>query len=143
MGILKIGQVAAAANVNRETIKYYEKRELIPMPVRSDSGYRLYQESTIEDIRLIKRAQEIGFTLNEIKQLLLLIKEENSLPMEEMQTFAASKIVEIDEKISKLADFKTLLQQAMAREVISDPFFKEDCPVLRKIGKGDAFEHDD
>ncbi|WP_159081954.1 MerR family transcriptional regulator [Paenibacillus sp. CAA11] len=50
-----IGQVAEAANVNLETVKYYEKRELLPKPARSGSGYRLYTKSAVEDIRLIKQ----------------------------------------------------------------------------------------
>lgn len=135
---LTIGQVAEAANVNLETVKYYEKRELLPKPARSDSGYRLYSESDIEDIRLIKRAQDIGFTLNEIKQLLAVIKQESCFPAEEMQALAIAKIAEINEKITRLASFKSLLEQAVERPVHSDPFLKPNCPVLKKIRKDDA-----
>lgn len=133
---LTIGQVAAAANVNTETVKYYEKRELIPIPARSDAGYRLYPVSTVEQLRLIKKAQGIGFTLNEIKQLLTLVQQEDHVPLEEMQAFAISKIKEIDDKISKLNSFKTLLQQAVERHGGSGSFSRADCPVLQKLEEG-------
>ncbi|WP_276352968.1 MerR family transcriptional regulator [Cohnella caldifontis] len=135
---LTIGQVAKAAHVNPETVKYYEKCELLQKPVRSDSGYRLYSKSVVEDIRLIKRAQEIGFTLNEIKQLLALIKQESCFPMEEMQAFAMAKIAEINVKLARLASFKSLLEQAVERPAFSDPSPKPNCPVLKKIREDDA-----
>ncbi|WP_123042518.1 MerR family transcriptional regulator [Cohnella candidum] len=135
---LTIGQVAKAANVNLETVKYYEKRELLQKPARSDSGYRLYSESAVEDIRLIKRAQDLGFTLNEIKQLLALIKQESDFPVEEMQALALVKIVEINEKITRLASFKSLLEQAVELSAPSDPLPQRNCPVLKKIREEDA-----
>lgn len=137
-----IGQVAEAANVNPETVKYYEKRELLPKPARSGSGYRLYTESAVEDIQLIKRAQDIGFTLNETKQLLALIKQESYFPSEEMQAHAVAKIAEIDEKITRLANFKALLEQAVERSAHSVPF-PTNCPVLQKLRKDDAREQND
>ncbi|MFD1735028.1 MerR family transcriptional regulator [Bacillus salitolerans] len=88
---LKISQVAKAANVNVETIKYYEKRGLLPTPERDHSGYRLFSESAVEDLLLIKKAQEIGFTLNEIEHILALLKQEH-FPTDEMYTFAVDKI---------------------------------------------------
>ena len=140
---LTISQVAEAANVNLETVKYYEKRELLPKPARSESGYRLYSKSAVEDIRLIKRAQDIGFTLNEIKQLLPLVKQESYFPAEEMQAYAVAKIAEINEKITRLVSFKSLLEQAVERPAHSDPFPKPDCPVLKRLRKDDAHEQND
>ncbi|MEX2603214.1 MAG: MerR family transcriptional regulator, partial [Gracilimonas sp.] len=66
----KIGEVAKRANVNKETVRYYEKRKLIPKPDRRRSGYRIFTQRHIDQIRFIKRAQELGFTLSEIKELL-------------------------------------------------------------------------
>ncbi|MDG0794027.1 MerR family transcriptional regulator [Cohnella ginsengisoli] len=86
-----IGQVAQAANINPETVKYYEKRGLLPKPARSKSGYRLYSNSAVEDIQLIKKAQDIGFMLNDIKRLLALVKQESYFPVEEMQAYAVTK----------------------------------------------------
>jgi DNA-binding transcriptional MerR regulator len=67
---LTISQVAKASNVNIETIRYYERRGLIPEPPRTNSGYRMFSYEVIRDIQFIKRAQDVGFTLEEIKKLL-------------------------------------------------------------------------
>ncbi len=71
-GILNRGEVAAAANVNIETLRYYERRGVIPPPVRSESNYRKYPANMVSLIRFIKHAQDLGFTLDEIKDLLSL-----------------------------------------------------------------------
>lgn len=132
---LTISQVAKLANVNVETIKYYEKRGLIPKPERNGSGYRKFSGSAVEDLLLIKRAQEIGFTLNEIKQIIELIKQDHYFPTDEMNAFAIAKINEINEKIARLESFKSLLEQATSRPADSFPQRKQDCPVLIKIRK--------
>ena len=64
---LTIRQVANAEKVNLETVRYYEKRGLIVEPLRTESGYRRFPDEAIERISFIKRAQELGFTLEEIK----------------------------------------------------------------------------
>lgn len=135
-----ISQVAKSANVNVETIKYYEKRGLLSKPERNDSGYRLFSKSTIDDLLLIKKAQEIGFTLNEIRHILELTKQENFFPTDDMYAFAVSKINELSDKITRLENFKSLLEQATSNPVHSLPRHKEDCPVLNKIRKGEDHE---
>ena len=69
-GSLTIGQVAKAAGVGVETIRFYERRELLARPRRSRSGYRLYTRGAVDQINFIKRAQGLGFTLREVRQLL-------------------------------------------------------------------------
>src|SRR5574341_1089247 len=69
---LSIGQVAAAGEVNVETIRYYERRGLFPASRRTPSGYRQYSEEAVSRLRFIKRAQELGFSLQEIQELLAL-----------------------------------------------------------------------
>ena len=68
-GSLRIGEVAGGAGVHRETLRYYERRGLIPGPPRRASGYRAYPPDTVERVRLIKWAQGLGFTLREIRDL--------------------------------------------------------------------------
>lgn len=133
---LKISEVAKAANVNVETIKYYEKRGLLPKPERNGSGYRLFSETTIEDLLLIKKAQEIGFTLKEIKHILALIKMDDYYPTDKMYAFAINKIKDINETITRLEHFKSLLELATSQPSQSLPRSKSDCPVLNKIRKG-------
>lgn len=72
METLTIGQLAKNAGVNIETIRYYERRGLIPEPPRRESGYRQYSPEFVTRIQFIKRAQELGFSLNEIAELLAL-----------------------------------------------------------------------
>jgi DNA-binding transcriptional MerR regulator len=66
---LRVGEVAVRAGVHRETLRYYERRGLIPPPPRRISGYRAYPAETVERVRLIKWAQGLGFTLREIVEL--------------------------------------------------------------------------
>ena len=64
------GEVAEKAGVNPETLRYYERKELIPTPRRSDGGFRLYDDGYVDRLRFIRRAKDLGFTLAEIKGLL-------------------------------------------------------------------------
>ena len=65
-----IGELARRASVNIQTIRFYEREGLLPAPSRNNSGYRRYEASDLERVTFIKRNQELGFTLDEIKQLL-------------------------------------------------------------------------
>ena len=67
-----VGQLAAAAGVNVQTIRFYERERILREPPRNSSGYRLYGQNDLEDIRFIKQSQELGFTLKEIQQLMKL-----------------------------------------------------------------------
>ena len=68
-GSLQIGEIAALADVSVDTVRYYEKLKLLPTAARTNSGYRVFSVETADRIRFIKQAQEMGFTLDEIKQL--------------------------------------------------------------------------
>lgn len=135
---LTISQVARASNVNVETVKYYERRELLSKPGRNESGYRMFSEAAVNDVKFIKKAQDIGFTLNEIKHLLALVNQENYYPTHEMHTFATAKVKELEEKIRQLESFKSLLEQVTILPFHTLPLPKQHCPVLNKITKGDV-----
>ena len=77
-GTYKIGEVTRRVNVNKETVRYYEKRGLIPKPDRRRSGYRIFTQRHIDQIKFIKRSQKLGFTLKEIKELLDLRMDEDT-----------------------------------------------------------------
>ncbi len=68
---MKISELAKSAGVNIETIRYYERRHLITQPIKPTQGYRAYPQATLERVLFIKRAQELGFTLQEIANLLV------------------------------------------------------------------------
>ncbi len=100
---LRSGQVAHAAGVNLETLRYYERRGLLPAPQRSLGGHRLYPPSTVTLLRVIKSAQRLGFTLDEVAELLDL----------GLRTRVAAKLDEIDARISDLQLIRNTLQAAL------------------------------
>lgn len=108
MGQLTIGGVAKRAKVKVETVRYYERQGLIPPPPRRESGYREYPEGTTKRIRFIKRAQELGFSLKEVAELLALqVGPETTCG--EIRKVAEAKITDIEGKIRALQSMKDAL----------------------------------
>src|SRR6516162_2760787 len=103
---LKIGQLAQRASVNLQTIRYYEREGLLPEPPRLSSGYRLYSDSMVRRVRFIKRAQEIGFSLAEIRELLSL-RADGRRDRNEVPSIAQAKVNDIDGKIRTLKAMRT------------------------------------
>src|SRR5699024_9953565 len=128
---LTISQVAKGANVNIETIRYYERRELISDPPRTVSGYRKFPQEVVEDIKFIKRTQELGFTLEEIKNLLAASNHKNFRSVE-MNDFVTTKIKEIETKIHDLHQMKTLLED-LAEKCPGSGVSKEECPIIKNF----------
>lgn len=126
----KIGEVARRANVNKETVRYYEKRGLIPKPDRRRSGYRIFTQRHIDQIRFIKRAQELGFTLKEIKELLELRMDEGTT-CSEIRSEAQRKYQNVVEKINDLKRIKSTLTDLIDSCSGSGP--KGDCPILEAL----------
>ena len=96
-----IGWLAKEAGVNVQTILYYERRGLLPAPSRSASGYRLFDDETVQRIRFIKRAQELGFSLKQIAALLAL-QEEKDASCAEVSSMAVGHLEDIEQKIRDL-----------------------------------------
>lgn len=103
---LRVGEVAARAGVHRETLRYYERRGLIPPPPRRISGYRAYPAETVERVRLIKWAQGLGFTLREIVDLSRIPRDHVRGRTKHVRSRAVAKIDEIDKKIGRLVIVK-------------------------------------
>lgn len=132
----KIGEVASRANVNKETVRYYEKRKLIPKPDRRRSGYRIFTKRHIDQIKFIKRAQELGFTLSEIKELLELRMDEKST-CSEIKQEAQEKYQDVIEKIEDLQRIKATLIDLIDSCAGEGP--KGDCPILEALeGESDT-----
>ena len=98
---LRIGAVAGQADVNVQTLRFYERRGLLPKPARAASGYRAYTPDTPDVVRFIKRAQELGFTLNEVAELLRL-RAAPSRDRVKIRKIAHAKIADIDAKVARL-----------------------------------------
>jgi DNA-binding transcriptional MerR regulator len=117
---LRSGQVAAAAGVNIETLRYYERRGLLAEPDRSPGGHRLYPAQTITVLRVIKAAQRLGFTLEEVADLLEVGRHRHR-PVRGsrvhdtgLQARAQAKLVEVEERITDLVTIRDTLQAALA-----------------------------
>lgn len=100
---LRVGEVAARAGVHRESLRYYERRGLIPPPPRRISGYRAYPAETVERVRPIKWAQGLGFTLREIVELSRIPRDHVRGRTQHVRSRAVAKIDEIDKKIPVLS----------------------------------------
>jgi redox-sensitive transcriptional activator SoxR len=101
VGGVRVGEVAERAGVNVETLRYYERRGLLPAPERTPSGHRRYDEETVRFLRAIKEAQDVGFTLAEIAEYLRAARRSGS-PSEALRVRMAAKIDQIDGRIAAL-----------------------------------------
>ncbi len=124
------GEVAKKADVNIETLRYYERRGLLPPPARNRSNYRIYPADTILRVAFVKRAQALGFSLNEIK-LLLVLHASPSTRSQEVREHARQKIDEIEEKIRTLRRMKKALSRLVNECSGHEP--ATACPILEAL----------
>jgi MerR family mercuric resistance operon transcriptional regulator len=110
---LRSGQVAAAAGVNLQTLRYYERRGLLAEPDRSLGGHRLYPEETVTVLRVIKAAQRLGFTLDEVADLLETAGHRHGSADTGLRTRARAKLAEVRQKIDDLQVIAGTLQAAV------------------------------
>ncbi|GAB4377219.1 MAG: Zn(2+)-responsive transcriptional regulator [Calditrichia bacterium] len=134
MAKMKIGQLAKISGVNLETIRFYEKRGLLPEPQRSAGGYRLYDEEDLLRLRFIRRAKDLGFTLKEIGELLEL-RIESTGTCGEVKHLAEHKIQDVERKIQYLQRIRTVLNR-LINQCVNEEITAEECPIL------EAIEHD-
>lgn len=109
---LRSGELAAAAGVNIETLRYYERRGLLREPQRSLGGHRLYPPETVTLMRVIKAAQRLGFTLDEVAELLAATRMGGSTEAG-LHARAAAKLVEVDQKLAELTAVRDTLRAAL------------------------------
>lgn len=127
---LRTGEVAAQAGVNIQTLRYYERRGLLKEPERRASGYREYPPDAVPLIRFIKRAQELGFTLTEIEELLRL-RSDQKASCSEVRAAAQAKIEDIEQKVRSLRAMKRALG-VLVSSCTSDGSVRE-CPILEAL----------
>lgn len=131
---LTIGKVAKAAGLGVETVRFYERQGLIDEPARSSSGYRQYRAETIKRLQFIVRAKALGFTLQEIGDLLDL-RATPGAGCADVQARAEAKIADIDERITQLNAMKRALGALVAQ--CRGEGSLSDCPIL------DALDEDE
>lgn len=130
---LSIGSLARAAGVNVETIRYYQRRGLLDEPSKPLGGHRRYTASAATRVRFIKRAQQLGFTLEEIKDLLLL---EDGQSCRETRMLAEHKLDLIEKRIADLSRMRRLLKGLIAECVEGKR--PRSCPIIATLSAEDA-----
>ena len=125
-----IGQLAGKAQVNIETVRYYERRGLMPDPPRRESGYRQYSQNDIARLQFIKRAKELGFSLKEVSELLSLRVDPHTTSGA-VKRKAEEKITDIEEKIKDLQRMKEALTELTA--VCKGQGPTSECPILEAL----------
>ena len=111
---LSIGELASAVGVRITTVRFYERKGLLPPPPRRASGYRMYGEEAIQRLRFIQEAKKLGFSLHEIAELLAL-RVGAGRTCRNVKQHAAHKITEVDAKIRQLRHFRRALQKLVAQ----------------------------
>lgn len=129
MSELTIGSLADEAGVNVETIRYYQRRGLMPEPDKPAHGYRRYDATTVKRVRFIKRAQALGFTLEEIGGLL---KLDEAHACAETRELASHKLQTIETKLADLVAMRKALTALLCQ--CDAGAMKGNCPIIHALG---------
>jgi len=127
---MRTGEVAAQAEVNVQTLRYYERRGLLPEPERQKSGYRVYGPDAVRTVRFVKRAQELGFGLRDA-QALLALAGGGPPSCDAARELAREKIAELDRRIADLSAMRASLDRLAA--TCEKPRGQRECPLLESI----------
>ena len=127
---MKIGEVAKAAGVGIDAVRFYEREGLLPEPARRPSGYRKYSRDAVLDLRFIRRAKELGFSLREISELLSISRDTNGTAAD-VKRLAEEKLVDLAGKIRSLQRMKQALREVT--EACPGRGATSDCAILRSL----------
>ena len=133
MQTLKIGEVAHQAGVNVDTVRYYERAGLLPQPARRPSGYRAYDNDAVRRLRFIRRAKTLGFTLEEIGELLSISAEHD---VAAVKNAASRKLAAVDARLSELQRIRDALAGLI--EACPGHGRAEQCPILAALDQPGA-----
>lgn len=127
---LTIGQLAKAADVNIQTVRFYERKGILKPQTRLESGYRIYNEDSLRRLRFIRHAKDLGFSLNEIQSLLnLRVRSVESCNQVKLK--AEQKLKDVQQKIVQLRTLERTLKGLVSdceNRVVSDC-----CPIIKKM----------
>ncbi len=130
---LSIGRLSAKAAVNLETVRYYERIGLLPSPPRTEGGHRLYGEEHVKRLTFVRRARELGFTLEEIRALLRLAEREPSCA--KVRVLAADHLRDVRAKIADLKRMERVLSETVDRCAQGT---RPECPLLEILFQADG-----
>src|ERR1700724_1470572 len=134
----KIGQVAQERGLSIDTIRFYEKQGLLRRSPRSEGGFRLFGGGEIETLRFVRKAQELGFSLNEIRELLIL-RSDHVPACSHVKDLLDQKLTAVERKITELQSLERSLKRALQkckRELKTTAAGHEECcPVIDEINR--------
>ena len=128
---MNIGQAATASGVSAKMIRYYESIALIPPGKRSDAGYRIYGENDLHTLRFVKRARSLGFSLDQIRELLSLWQNKRRASAD-VKIIALGHVAELNQRIAELSEMRDTLQ-TLASCCHGDA--RPECPILHSLAE--------
>lgn len=126
---LKIGEVARLSGIGIETLRFYERSGLLGRPGRTESGYRLYHREVLERLDFIKRAQILGFSLDEIKQIIA-EKQAGESPCEAVRDIVRTRLQELDEHMREMRRYRNELAATLAEWDKTGPVKGHICGLI-------------
>jgi DNA-binding transcriptional MerR regulator len=140
---LYIGQVAKETGLRIDTIRFYEREGLLTHPIRSDGGFRVFDPNILRDLEFIRRAQGLGFSLREIRELLVL-RRSQSLGCSHVQRLLDQHLAGVENKIKELlslqTELKTALRKCRRESKHSVGREKLPCPVMEELQRGNGHQ---
>ncbi len=140
---LQIGKVAQETGLGIHAIRFYEREGLLKPPIRSEGGFRLFDQNSVCDLKFIRKAQELGFSLSEIRELLVLRRTE-SQACSHVRDLLGQKLKAVRAKIAELERLQSEIQSALRkcnRDLRRLPARAEKaCPVLEELGRSNGNE---
>ena len=133
---MNIGQAAQASGLSAKAIRYYETAGLIRRAGRSEGGYRVYTESDIRVLRFIRRARDLGFSIERIQQLLNLWQDKDRASAD-VKRLTLEHVAEIEAKIAALTAMRDAVQEVASA---CEGDHRPDCPILHDLDGGEPFE---
>ena len=132
---LRIGEVATRSGLNPRTLRYYEALGVLPSPSREANGYRRYSPETLELLAFIRQAQGLGFTLEEIKEVLA-IRHRGEVPCTHVRSLLRQKAVELDRKLADLVALRRRIRRSLATWRRSPRLKAAVCPHIEAQSGG-------
>ncbi len=133
---MNIGQAAAASGVSTKMIRYYESIGLINAVTRTEAGYRIYSDADVHTLRFIRRARDLGFSVEQMTNLLALWGD-RSRASAEVKRIALEHVAELERKMRELAEMSETLRH-LAKNCHGD--HRPDCPIINELAQGKAAE---
>ena len=134
--LMFIGEIARQVGVNPKTIRYYEDINLLPKSKRGENNYRVYENETVKRLIFIKKAQRLGFTLREIKEILTL-RDRGFKPCSHVKDLLEQRITDLDQKLAELTalrrELKKLEDEWTKMKILKDDKGEGICPQIERV----------